>query len=87
MVAEVDPTGTDNELRRGRQFAHARQIRPDSSSKSPGGAIPETCTVTAVRRGVVYYTNSTGFRSKIDLPRFHTILGQWMDVPAADDEA
>jgi hypothetical protein len=48
--------------------------------------IPETCTVTAVRRGVVYYTNSTGFRSKIGLVQLHTILGQWVGATAADDE-
>jgi hypothetical protein len=58
----------------GMRFLHARQITRDSSPKSPGGAIPEACVVTAVRRGSVYFTNSTGFKSVVPRHRFAEIV-------------
>jgi hypothetical protein len=36
-------------------FLHRHHIRPDSSPKSPGGAIPQEYEITAVRSGTVYF--------------------------------
>src|SRR5687768_15657194 len=49
----------------GMRFLHSRQITSTSSPRSPGGAVPEECVVTAVRSGWVYFRNSTGFKSKV----------------------
>lgn len=59
----------------GMRFIHARQI-----VETPG--VPcrewphETCIVTAVRRGVVYYRNSTGFLTSTPVDRFADSVGE-----------
>jgi hypothetical protein len=68
--------------RRGMAFLHRRQIRPDSSPKSPGGVIPDRCTVTRVTASAVYYRNSTGFRSVIPRADFPGIVLEWIQPPA-----
>jgi hypothetical protein len=64
--------------RRGMLFLHRRQIRRDSSPKSPGGAIPEVCTVTRVTVTSVWYRNSTGFRSVTTRADFPGIVLEWI---------
>lgn len=54
--------------KRGDRFLHSRQITRTSSAANP---IPEECVVTAVRKGLVYFRNSTGFLSVVPLDRFH----------------
>ena len=54
----------------GARFLHRNQITRDSSPKAPGGAVPETCTITAIRGGRVYYQNSTGYREHAALDSF-----------------
>lgn len=68
--------------RRGMLFLHRRQIRRDTSPKSPGGAVPERCAVTRVTASAVYYRNSTGFRSVIARANFPEIVLEWIQPTA-----
>ena len=62
------------EPRAGLRFAHARQVR-----QVPGVPVrdwpSEPCQVTAVRRGAVYFRNSTGFRSVVPLASWADTYG------------
>jgi len=60
----------------GWRFLHATQITATSSAASP---VPETCEVTAVRNGLVYYRNSTGFRSYTTAGRFPAAVREWIE--------
>lgn len=64
---------TADRPRRGMRFLHARQITRDSTAANP---VPEECVVTAVRQGVVYYRNSTGFRLRVRIDDFPTSVKQ-----------
>jgi hypothetical protein len=61
--------------RRGFRFEHSRQLvmtRGVPCSQWP----PETCTVTAVRNGAVYYRNTSGFLAKVAINVFPTVVGK-----------
>jgi hypothetical protein len=61
--------------RRGMRFKHARQIARTSTAANP---VPEICEVTAVRNGVVYFRNSTGFRSYAPIAKFPDYVKEWI---------
>lgn len=61
--------------KRGDRFVHARQITRTSSAKDP---VYEICTVTAVRKGLIYYHNSTGFKLYSRLETFPGEVREWL---------
>lgn len=63
------------ELRKGFRFYHARLIGPD-------GVGTQLCTITAVRRGVVYYCIGEGKRGQwyVDANKFAEIVGSVADA-------
>jgi hypothetical protein len=62
--------------KRGDRFVHRHQITPTCLVSDP---VYETCTVTAVRRGSVYFVNSTGYKSVVSLSSFFTTtVRQWL---------
>jgi hypothetical protein len=59
-------------MRRGMKFLHSRQI-VEIKGKPCREWPAETCEVTAVRQGVIYYRNSTGYREYVTVERFPDI--------------
>lgn len=57
-------------IKPGAKFLHKHQITRDSSPASPGGAVPETCTITAAGEGLVYFKNTSGFKSYTTVTKF-----------------
>jgi hypothetical protein len=66
----------------GMRFLHRHQVSTDPAASEPR---PETCQVTAVRHGVIYYRNSRGARFLTAAEAFPACLLQWL--PAADPVA
>jgi hypothetical protein len=54
----------------GMKFLHSRQITKDRE--------PETCTITKVARGTVYFRNSTGFLTKTPVDRIDASVKEWI---------
>jgi hypothetical protein len=63
----------------GMRFLHRHQVSTDPAAREPR---PETCQVTAVRHGVIYYRNSRGDRFLTPAETFPACLLEWL--PAAD---
>jgi len=68
----------NREVRPGMRFQHAYWVvgLPDGSVR------PETCTVTAVRRGVVQYRSESGYVAASYPSSFVTAVDRWLDEAA-----
>jgi hypothetical protein len=69
---------------------HGRVVRPGMRFQHrnwlvalPGGGVrPDTCTVTAVRRGIVHYRNEAGFERASYPSEFVADVGRWLPEAA-----
>ena len=59
--------------RRGLRIEHARLLDPRTP---PADRVPDLCTVSAVRKGTVYFTTVTGMKVRTDLATFPEIVGK-----------
>ena len=69
----------------GMRFLHRHQVNTEAGAREPR---PETCQVTAVRNGVIYYRNSRNSRFLTAAEAFPACLLEWLPavdpVPGAD---
>jgi hypothetical protein len=65
-------------VRPGMRFAHRRRVvsLPDGTFHS------DTCTVTAVRRGVVHYRNESGYHTTSNPSEFVNHVDHWLQEAA-----
>ncbi len=63
----------------GMRFLHGHQV----TDTAAGDRRPETCEVTAVRHGVVYYRDSSGSRSLAPAEAFAACVLEWLRGSAA----
>ena len=59
----------------GMQFEHSRYI---IFVNAEVGYRSDVCTITAVRQGVVYYRNESGYKTKQDLAKIHESVKRWV---------